>query len=420
MGAVQKRATVVIVGLVGLATLVVVYIFNEPDRREAEAEEQEHVAIERGVETYIQNCMVCHGPAGEGALAGDGRVGFPLNPAAGGEDPAAAAADGQVDYRDNQTDNETIWAQREPILSNAIHNGRGLMPAWGRGSTVGAVLNDEQIEELILMIHKVDWDHVYNEAVTVEDEAGNVAYVYPTAPPPPGQAAQAQATQPPADGGQPAGGTEFTVQMVDVAFNPNQLTIPANTDVRVVLPNNGASPHNFNVDQLNVHSETANGGQTVEVTINGAPGEYEYYCSVPGHKQMGMVGTLTISDQPAPAPAAAEQPAAEGEQPPPAEPGAPAAEAPAAAQPVTVELVDIDFNPKEFTIPANTDVKVALPNKGAAPHTFDIDVLNIHSDEIPGGGSGEVTINAPPGTYEYYCRVPGHKQIGMVGTLTVE
>ena len=69
MGAVQKLATVVIVGLVGLATLVVVYIFNEPDRREAEAEEQEHVAIERGVETYIQNCMVCHGPAARCARA---------------------------------------------------------------------------------------------------------------------------------------------------------------------------------------------------------------------------------------------------------------------------------------------------------------------------------------------------------------
>ena len=25
-----------------------------------------------------------------------------------------------------------------------------------------------------------------------------------------------------------------------------------------------------------------------------------------------------------------------------------------------------------------------------------------------------------PGTYEYYCNVPGHKQAGMVGTLTVE
>ena len=29
-------------------------------------------------------------------------------------------------------------------------------------------------------------------------------------------------------------------------------------------------------------------------------------------------------------------------------------------------------------------------------------------------------INAPPGTYEYYCNVTGHKEAGMVGTLIVE
>ena len=54
------------VGLVGLATLMVVYLANEPNRREAEAEEQQHVAIERGIDTYVQYCVVCHGPAGEG------------------------------------------------------------------------------------------------------------------------------------------------------------------------------------------------------------------------------------------------------------------------------------------------------------------------------------------------------------------
>ena len=85
-----------------------------------------------------------------------------------------------------------------------------------------------------------------------------------------------------------------TVQMLDIRFEPAEFTIPANTDVTVTLPNNGAAPHNFNIDQLNVHSETAQGGQTVEVTINAQPGDYEYYCAVPGHKAAGMVGTLHV------------------------------------------------------------------------------------------------------------------------------
>ena len=36
------------------------------------------------------------------------------------------------------------------------------------------------------------------------------------------------------------------------------------------------------------------------------------------------------------------------------------------------------------------------------------------------GETQEIVVNAPAGTYEYYCNVPGHKQAGMVGTLTVE
>ena len=31
-----------------------------------------------------------------------------------------------------------------------------------------------------------------------------------------------------------------------------------------------------------------------------------------------------------------------------------------------------------------------------------------------------MTINAPAGTYIFYCGVPGHKEAGMVGTLTAE
>src|SRR5262249_43929131 len=45
----------------------------------------------------------------------------------------------------------------------------------------------------------------------------------------------------------------------------------------------------------------------------------------------------------------------------------------------TVELVDINFAPKESTIPANTNVTVNLVNKGASVHNFNIDQLNVHS-----------------------------------------
>jgi plastocyanin len=35
------------------------------------------------------------------------------------------------------------------------------------------------------------------------------------------------------------------------------------------------------------------------------------------------------------------------------------------------------------------------------------------------GGSKTLTVNLQPGTYTFFCSVPGHRQGGMVGTLTV-
>ncbi len=35
------------------------------------------------------------------------------------------------------------------------------------------------------------------------------------------------------------------------------------------------------------------------------------------------------------------------------------------------------------------------------------------------GGSKSVTLTLKPGKYTFYCTVPGHRQAGMEGTLTV-
>jgi uncharacterized cupredoxin-like copper-binding protein/mono/diheme cytochrome c family protein len=412
VGAVQKLATVVIVGMVALATLLVIYLADEPNRMAAEAVEQEDVAVERGIDTYLQNCVVCHGPAGEGysepGAEGTGRIGMPL----GGDTELGRAA-----QELNQSEDPVTREERYNLIVETLHQGRGLMPAFGRGAEGGALLNDEQIHELATMIQNVDWDLVYNE--TIEASGG-----YPTFPPPPAPAGGAAPTPAPEEAAQGAGGEagdvatsdQFTVESYDIYFAPTEIEIPSDTEVTILLPNLGAAPHNFSIDELDISVDIAP-GETKEVTITAPEGEYVYYCNVPGHKEAGMVGTLisrpmASADEPA---TADEDAAADEDQP--AQEAADEAPAPATAQNVT--SFDIYFEPAEVTIPANTDVPFTLPNDGAAAHNFSIDELGISVDQPP-GSTEETVINAPPGTYEYYCNVPGHKAAGMVGTLIVE
>jgi uncharacterized cupredoxin-like copper-binding protein/mono/diheme cytochrome c family protein len=412
VGAVQKLATVVIVGMVALSTLLVIYLADEPNRMATEAVEQEDVAIERGIDTYLRNCVVCHGPAGEGysepGAKGTGRIGMPL----GGNTELGRAAQAQ-----NQSTDPVVRQERYNLITKTIHNGRGLMPAWGRGAEGGALLTDEQINELATMIQNVDWDLVYNEAIQASGG-------YPTFPPAPASAAGAAPTPAPAATPQGAGGNagnaatsdQFTVEAHDISFNPTEIDVPSDTEVTILLPNLGASPHNFSIDALNVSVDIAP-GETKEVKIKAPEGQYQYYCNVPGHKEAGMVGTLisrpmASADQPA---TADENAAADANQ----AAGEAAGETQNAATAQNVTAFDIYFEPKEITIPANTDVRFTLPNDGAAAHNFSIDELGISVDLAP-GSTEETVINAPPGTYEYYCDVPGHKEAGMVGTLIVK
>lgn len=77
-------------------------------------------------------------------------------------------------------------------------------------------------------------------------------------------------------------------------FDPSEFTIPANTDVTVTVTDEGTIEHTFTVDVLDVNVEVQP-GETKAATINAAPGDYEFYCAVPGHKEAGMVGTLHVT-----------------------------------------------------------------------------------------------------------------------------
>ena len=64
----------------------------------------------------------------------------------------------------------------------------------------------------------------------------------------------------------------------------------------ITLTNIGYLAHNFTIDALGIQEAMSQTGDSVTITISedAKPGAYEFYCSMPGHKEAGMVGTLTI------------------------------------------------------------------------------------------------------------------------------
>lgn len=87
---------------------------------------------------------------------------------------------------------------------------------------------------------------------------------------------------------------------------------------------------------------------------------------------------------------------------------------------IVVETFDIYFTPAAITIPADTEVTIRVVNRGAALHAFVIDELGIDSGDLGREASAEIVVNAPAGSYAFYCTVPGHRAGGMEGVLAAE
>jgi plastocyanin len=79
-----------------------------------------------------------------------------------------------------------------------------------------------------------------------------------------------------------------------LAFDQTELHAAAG-EVTIEFTNESGIPHNVEVEGNGVEevSETITEGST-SLTLTLEPGEYEFYCAVPGHREGGMEGTLTV------------------------------------------------------------------------------------------------------------------------------
>ncbi|MBI4134191.1 MAG: cupredoxin domain-containing protein [Candidatus Terrybacteria bacterium] len=89
---------------------------------------------------------------------------------------------------------------------------------------------------------------------------------------------------------------------------------------------------------------------------------------------------------------------------------------------ITIRGDEFSFSPEKITADAGERLRITFVNEGNAPHTFDIDELDVHSGIVNPGGSWTVDVAAPaqPVLFRTYCAIPGHAEQGMVGQLVIE
>ncbi len=251
---------------------------------------------------------------------------------------------------------------------------------------------------------------------------------------------------------------------IDGQINPH-LTANVGDTVKITVINSDPVLHNLTIDEFKVSTgDLAQKDQqaTVEFTPD-RPGDFIYYCSQPGHRQIGMFGTLTVTGQPL---AQTASVAATAET---------VAAVPTAA-PAAADAVSIVRNPADLPAPVGdrgpTNVRVDLhavevdglladgttyryftfDGKVPAPmirvrvgDTIEVHVHNdtssqmIHSIDLhavtgPGGGAVYTQTNPgdetsfkfqalAPGVFVYHCATPSvaeHIANGMYGLIVVE
>ena len=165
--------------------------------------------------------------------------------------------------------------------------------------------------------------------------------------------------------------------------------------------------------------------------IAGEEGTYYYICTVPGHREQGMVGEIIVG------------PAQGG-----GSSGGEAAGPTGVSHDFTLDFVESDDfrtlafnalpgedgNNPEIRVNSGDEITVTSANLGKSFHSFGVvanpdDFNNViwgseigsMSNPLKPGEDGTVTFMAgAPGSYYYICTVPGHAMQGMQGTFIVE
>lgn len=92
-------------------------------------------------------------------------------------------------------------------------------------------------------------------------------------------------------------GQMIEISATEFAFDPPTIKLDGAGEYTFRLTNDGGALHALEIEGAGIEEATTDSigpGETAEVTVELQEGEYEIYCPVDGHRDMGMEGTLVV------------------------------------------------------------------------------------------------------------------------------
>ena len=255
------------------------------------------------------------------------------------------------------------------------------------------------------------------------------------------------------------------IELGEMFFKPKNISVEAGKPYVLELVNTGKVKHEFTAAEFfrsaasrKVESDSSEvkvpffteievlAGKSAELfVIPVIPGAFEMLCLIPGHREAGMEGTITVtgSTPAVPAPALGSMTAGPWLQNGPALVEAASATWDAKAATVRVEAGEdgatMFFKPKQLVLNVGTPYVLELVNVGKIKHEYTAaeffptvafrkaedaageykgPLLN-EAEVFPGKQLDLYLIPTKAGTFEILCEIPGHREAGMEGTITV-
>ncbi|GIW06886.1 MAG: hypothetical protein KatS3mg060_1691 [Dehalococcoidia bacterium] len=99
-------------------------------------------------------------------------------------------------------------------------------------------------------------------------------------------------------GGGGGGGNTISAKRGGFAFEPSTITVPVNQPVTLTFKNPDTQAHDWRVRGTGLPEEPAliadPGKEQTKTFTFPTAGEFQTYCSLPGHEASGMVGKLIV------------------------------------------------------------------------------------------------------------------------------